>query len=111
MGVLQANLADSKWPSIVLTKAMVEFDISLIQEIWVYRTSKTPRTCIIIRKGINVLQPSYFKDLTVVKWKLREDSRKSYLYRIPYETKGSKRCNIRCYSCNYVGKWNVFEVN
>lgn len=72
MRVIQVNLHHSRAATAALCKVMSGFDIALIQEPWTYKgnirglsgghwtviyctTSENPRTCIIVRKGINIL--------------------------------------------------------
>jgi hypothetical protein len=92
MRVLQMNLHHSRAASAALCAAMKTFDVALIQEPWTYkgairglkevggeliysRSTLTPRTCILIKKGFQILplMNHCSRDLTAVKIKTSID--------------------------------------
>lgn len=96
--ILQANLRHSRAASAVLTLRMRDFDVALVQEPWVSkgkimglggiggeliynRTSEHPRTCIIVKKGLEILPLTNFcsRDLTAVKLRTGKGNKKREL--------------------------------
>ena len=99
MKVLQANLHHSRAASAALCVAMKNCDVALIQEPWTYkgaikglkevsgkliygRSTQNPRTCILIKKGFQILplMNHCSRDLTAVKITASGGGRKGRLF-------------------------------